>query len=212
MVFRRRDRRPLWRVAYEGVWPRGGWGRALAYVRHRLRRLPDSPEKVGRGMAAGAFVAFLPVYGVHFVVGLLAAWVVRGNLLAALIGTFLNNFLTIVPISAVALPLGTLMLGERPDAHLLEDLGHLLGGAAGEGWNNLLAPFTPRTFEWRHLAEFLDRAFLPLFLGGVPPGLVAGLSAYAVTVPVVRAYQTARRRALEEKLARLRAQGPESPP
>jgi uncharacterized protein (DUF2062 family) len=204
MVFRRRDRRPLWVAARDAAWPRRGWGRVLEYLKHRVRRLPDSPEKIGRGMAAGVFVGFLPVYGVHFLVALAAGWGARGNLFAALIGSCVNNFLTVLPISAVALPIGALLLGDTPDIDLLGDLTRLLAGAAGEAWNNLLAPFTAREAHWDHIGEFLVRAFPPLFLGGIVPGLVAGLAAYWVTVPLVRAYQNARRKALHDKLAALR--------
>jgi uncharacterized protein (DUF2062 family) len=69
VVFRRRDRRSPWRAAAEAVYPRGGWRRAIEYIKHRLRRLPDSPEKIGRGMAAGAFISFTPFYGFHFIEG-----------------------------------------------------------------------------------------------------------------------------------------------
>ena len=80
MVFRRRDRRPLWRVALEFLWPRGGWGRAAQYVRHRVRRLPDTPEKISRGIWAGVFTAFTPFYGLHFVVAAVLAKLMRGNI------------------------------------------------------------------------------------------------------------------------------------
>ncbi|HEY9022386.1 MAG TPA: DUF2062 domain-containing protein, partial [Paracoccaceae bacterium] len=53
MVFKRRDKRPLWKIVAEFFWPRGGWTRAAQYVRHRLHRLPDTPEKIARGIFAG---------------------------------------------------------------------------------------------------------------------------------------------------------------
>ena len=39
--------------------------------------------------------------GWFFIGGLVIAKLIRGNLLASLIGTFVNNFLTLVPISAM---------------------------------------------------------------------------------------------------------------
>jgi len=210
MVFRRRDRRPLWRVAAEGLWPKGGWARAFEYVRHRLRRLPDSPEKIGRGMAVGAFVSFTPFYGFHFVVAFVLARLVRGNALASIIGTFVNNFLTLVPIGALAVGLGYYLLGMPLEAGMLEDLGHLFAEAGVDLWHNALAPFTARTADWSELGPFYAKVFLPYLVGGLAPGLVSGAVAYAVTVPLVRAYQTGRRKALAERLARLRA--PDDPP
>ncbi|MGB0440846.1 MAG: DUF2062 domain-containing protein, partial [Paracoccaceae bacterium] len=43
MVFKRRDRRPIWQIVLDFLWPRGGWVRAFEYVKHRVRRLPDTP-------------------------------------------------------------------------------------------------------------------------------------------------------------------------
>ena len=204
MVFRRRDRRSLWRTATEVVYPRGGYGRAIEYIKHRLRRLPDSPEKIGRGMAAGVFISFTPLYGFHFIGGLLIAKLIRGNLLASMIGTFVNNFLTLVPISAAAVGLGYWILGMRLDEGLVRELGHLFQEAGRDLWHNFWATFTAEAMDWAGLSVFFREAFVPYFVGGVITGLPVALLSYLLTVPLVRAYQAARRKALEEKLAQLR--------
>ncbi len=59
-MFRRRDRRPIWQAVVQFMWPRGGWARAFHYVKHRVRRLPDSPERIARGIWAGVFTTFTP--------------------------------------------------------------------------------------------------------------------------------------------------------
>ncbi len=66
MVFKRRDRRPWWKIVYETVWPKGGWKRAFYYIKHRVRRLPDPPHRIARGIFAGIFVTFSPFFGMHF--------------------------------------------------------------------------------------------------------------------------------------------------
>ena len=204
MVFRRRDRRSPWRAAAEAVYPRGGWMRALNYIKHRLRRLPDSPEKIGRGIAAGVFISFTPLYGLHFIGGLLIAKLIRGNLLASVIGTFANNFLTLVPISAMAVGLGYWMLGKELERHLVRDLGRYFSQAGWDLWHNLWAIFTPETMDWTWLRVFFREVFVPYLVGGIGPGILVALASYWVTVQVVRAYQAGRRKALEEKLAQLR--------
>lgn len=204
MVFRRRERRPPWQVLREIVWPRGGWARAFGYVRHRLRRLPDSPAKIARGVWAGVFVSFTPFYGLHLLLSVGLALLIRGNVVAALIGTLINNFLTVVPISMLCLGFGYWLLGLRPKAHLLRSLGDSFSNAAADLWHNALAPFTDRTAHWEGLAEFWSQVFWPYLVGGIVPGLVAATAAYALTVVLVRAYQTARRRQLQARLAALR--------
>nr|WP_245218833.1 DUF2062 domain-containing protein [Rubellimicrobium aerolatum] len=191
-------------MAAEAVYPRGGWMRAIEYIKHRLRRLPDSPEKIGRGMAAGVFISFTPLYGFHFLGGLLIAKLIRGNLLASMIGTFVNNFLTLVPISALAMGLGTWMLGHPPDADLMRELGHQFSQAGRDLWHNIWSVFSPERMEWDHLRVFLRAVFLPYLVGGIGPGLVVALVFYWITVRLVGAYQAGRRKVLEEKLAQLR--------
>jgi len=93
-VFKRRDSRSILRVVAEAFWPRGGWLRAFHYVKHRMRRLPGSPEQIARGVFAGAFTVFTPFFGMHFVVAAILAKSMRGSILAALLATFIGNPLT----------------------------------------------------------------------------------------------------------------------
>ena len=211
MVFRRRDRRPLWRVALEFLWPRGGWGRAAQYVRHRVRRLPDTPEKISRGIWAGVFTAFTPFYGLHFVVAAVLAKLMRGNILASLMATFFGNPLTYIPIAYASLGTGHWLLGTRLDRALLEEQGGR--GVCGIGcqfqhafsdlWHNFLAIFSQDRMDWRGLTEFYTEVFYPYFVGGIIPGIIAATIAYYLSVPVIKAYQNRRRKRLREKLAQL---------
>ena len=66
--------------------------------------------------------------------------------------------------------------------------------------------FTPAQADWGWVWPFWDRVFWPYLVGGIGPGIVAGLACYWVTVPLARAYQAGRRRALAERLARLRGE------
>ena len=152
----------------------------------------------------GVLISFTPFYGFHFLGGLLIAWAIRGNLIASMIGTFVNNFLTLVPISAAAVGLGYWILGMRPDEGLVRELGHLFQDAGRDLWHNVWAVFTAERMDWAGLSIFFREAFIPYFVGGVITGLPAAIVSYWLTVPLVRAYQAARRKALEEKLSQLR--------
>ena len=113
MVFKRRERRSLGEIVGRSLYPRGGWGRAFEYVKHRVRRLPDTPEKISRGIWAGVFTTFTPFYGLHFVVAAIIARVMRGNIFAALMATFFGSPPTYIPIAIASLGTGHWMLG-RP--------------------------------------------------------------------------------------------------
>lgn len=76
-------------------------------------RLSASPHQVAAGAAAGAFAAFSPLIGLHVVIGLALAWIVRGNLVAAAIATLVANPLTLPIMLTADYELGRLLLG-RP--------------------------------------------------------------------------------------------------
>ncbi|MCM2562619.1 DUF2062 domain-containing protein [Lutimaribacter sp. EGI FJ00015] len=208
MVFKRRDRRPIWKIVLEFFWPRGGWARAARYVKHRLHRLPDPPHRIARGIFAGVFTTFTPFYGLHFLVAGLLAWIMRGNIIAALLATFFGNPLTYVPIGVVSLKTGYFLLGLRPDTAATDEmhtsLGRMFVDAAADLKANLAALFTDDVADWSRLSVFYDEVFFPYMIGGIIPGVVVGLICYYVSVPLIRAYQNRRRGAIKAKLAALR--------
>lgn len=203
MVFRRRNPLSWWAFFKEGVWPRAGWKRAFEYVKHRLRRLPDSPEKIGRGMFAGAFVAFLPIPGLQFIAGWVLASVMRGNILASLLATFLSNPITTPFMAVLSVRLGYWMLDIQEPLRNLR-IGHAFSAAGGEIWHNIGAIFTPERAHWSELIEFWNTIYWPYFVGSIGPSVVISLALYYLTVPLVRAYQNARRKRLQAKLATLK--------
>lgn len=201
MVFKRRDRRPLWQALVDVLWPKGGWTRAATYVKHRLNRLPDSPHRIARGIMAGVFTVFTPFYGLHFFMAAGFALLLRGNVVAALLGTFVGNPLTYVPIGVISLQTGYAILG-RPT--LAEDeLNRSLGGKfvdAGEDlWHNVVSIFSDKTADWTHLILFYHEVFFPYMIGGLLPGIVMALAAYYITLPIITAYQNRRRGLLRAK-------------
>jgi uncharacterized protein len=202
-MFKRRTPLSWWAFIKEGFWPRAGWGRAIEYVKHRLRRLPDSPEKIARGVFAGTLVSVLPIPGFQFIAGWLLAVVMRGNVLASLLATFISNPLTTPFIAVLSLSLGHWMLGiERPLNG--EAIGRAFADAGREIWHNLTAVFTPEVAHWDSLLDFWNDIYWPYFVGSLVPGVLLGLLLYYLTVPLVRAYQNARKKRLQARLATLR--------
>lgn len=203
MVFKRRDRRSFWRAIVEAVYPRGGWRRAFEYVKHRLRRLPDTPERISRGLAAGVFVAWTPFYGLHFLVAAAIAFMVRGNIVSSLLGTFFGNPLTFVPIGVLSMKIGHIMLGRSPERVTEHGFGEAFGGAAHDLSRNLMAVISPAPTDWHGLWVFYDSVFLPFLVGGIIPGLISAAVSYVIALPLIRAYQNTRRKRLQSKLSRL---------
>ncbi|WP_163847605.1 DUF2062 domain-containing protein [Pseudooceanicola aestuarii] len=207
MVFKRRDRRPYWKIAVDFFWPVGGWARAFHYVKHRLRRLPDTPETIARGIFAGVVTVFTPFYGLHFLTAAIIAKVLRGNILASLLATFVGNPLTYVPIGLLSIQTGYFLLGrpKPPDGEVKRSFGGKFLDAARDLRDNLLALVTDRDADWHGLSVFYHEIFFPYLVGGLIPGVVSGLVAYYVSVPLIRAYQARRRVALARKVAAAKA-------
>lgn len=203
MVFKRRQ--PLSWAAWlrEQVYPRGGFKRAIRYVLHRMRRVPDSPHRVARGVFVGSLVGFLPLPGLQFVAAWIAARLARGNLLAALLATFNTNPVTTPFFAVLAMTLGHWMMGI--EAPLTADYIATAFGRAGEDlWFNLLAMFGPREAHWQGLVQFWHEIYVPYFIGALAPGFVLSVICYYVTIPLVTAYQKSRAATAQERAERRR--------
>jgi uncharacterized protein (DUF2062 family) len=199
LIFKRRDPKPTMRAMAELVWPRGGWARAFHYVKHRMRRLPDSPERIARGVWAGVFVTFSPLFGMHFVFAVLLARLMKGNMLASLMATFVGNPLTFVFIALASLKSGHLILGTELEEGELRALSRKFGRAGSDLWHNFISIFTPAQMDWSSLAIFSRDVFYPYLIGGIIPGLICASLAYYLTVPLLRAYQHRRRGLVKAK-------------
>ncbi|MCC6007204.1 MAG: DUF2062 domain-containing protein [Rhodobacteraceae bacterium] len=205
-MFKRRAPLTALNKLARAFWPRGGWRRAASYVMHRLRRLPDSSEKIARGIAAGVFVSFTPLFGFHFLMAAGIAWLLRGNILASLIATFFGNPITFPIIAAVSMELGSFML----DGPEVMKSGTKLTQGFVDGFGELrrviVATFTGDPVNLRGLSVFFNQLFLPYLLGGLLPGAVTAFIMYLICKPIIHAYQARRRerflRKIEERLER----------
>jgi len=158
---------------------------------------------VARGVFAGFFIGFLPLPGLQF----LAAWgmarLMRGNVLAALLGTFNTNPVTTPPFTVFSVWLGHWMLGIEAPLNAkyilsaLENAGHDL-------WYNFMALFGPEKAQWDGLIQFWNEIYLPWLIGALGPAIVISAIAYYVTIPLVEAYQKARAATADERAERRR--------
>lgn len=207
MVFKRREPLGWWAWLVEMVYPRGGFVRATRYVMHRMSRLPDDPHRVARGVFAGSLVGFLPLPGLQFLAAWGAALLARGNILAALLGTFNTNPITTPFIAVGSISLGHWLLGVESDLSA-RAIGRAFARAGEELWHNFKAIFNDDVMQWGGLLRFWNEVYLPYFIGALIIGVILSAVFYYATIPIVRAYQHARAAKAEErseKRGRLRA-------
>jgi uncharacterized protein len=202
-VFKRRQKLSGIAAVRNFVYPKGGIWRAVKYVIHRMRRIPDAPHRIARGVFAGTFVNFPPVYGVQMLTAALIAWVMRGNIIAALLCTFLSNPITTPFIATGCLALGHWMLGiERPLDFL--SLYAAFTDAGAQLWQNFLAIFTHHVARWDKLVEFFHFIFWPYVVGSILPGLVTATAAYYLSLPVLHAYDRLRSKRTVDRIEKRR--------
>ena len=199
MVFKRRKPLSTARQVREFVYPSSGWRRAIEYFGHRLKRLPDSPHKIALGFSCGVFVSFSPLFGLHFIYAGVVALLVRGNLLAAFLGTLFGNPITFPFIATTALGMGRKIMGGGRDGENFGRLKDAFGGAFSGLWQSIKAMFGYGEPAWGRLSTFFWEVFVPYFVGGIIPGLITATAMYFLTRPLVAAYQARRRKRLFER-------------
>ena len=201
MVFKRREPLSILQWVREGVLPRAGWRRVVNYLAHRVRRLPDSPHKISLGLACGVFTSFSPFFGLHILVAMGLSWLLRGNVLAAAIGTFFGNPVTFPFIAYLSLKIGR-AITERRGSNDFAYIADAFSDAAVGIWRTTKSFFGYGPSSWDKLEAFFYNIFLPYLVGGLAPGLILGAATYWLSRPLVRAYQARRR---EKKLRRIAA-------
>jgi hypothetical protein len=171
-MFRRRDRLSLSQRVRDFVWPRAGWWRSSKYVVYRVRRLPGSPARIALGFACGAFVSFTPLFGLHYLLAMVAAWLLRSSVVAAFLGANLGWFYPLLLVWAY-------------------ELGTRIIGASG----TLRLPPSPGP---DHLLRHPWSAFLPTMVGSIPVGLAIAATSFAFAYWVVTGYRGFRHRRVVE--------------
>ena len=198
-MFKRRERRSIFRFFYEVIFSFKGISRAIEYVAIRLKRIPDTPHKISLGMSCGIFASFTPLFGLHFLIAGLLSYLLRANVLASLIGTFVGNPITFPIITVFNLKLGEWILGSS-------EYSSGDGGKIFEGFLDFIfliykSFFTEGSIGENNVPrmnEFLNGVFIPYSLGGLILGIFIAVISYFLLRPLVATYQK-KRSALKAK-------------
>ena len=192
MVFKRRDQPSIWQKVREAIYPRKGWRRGIDYYSHRIKRIADTPHNIALGFAAGVFTSFTPFFGLHLVIGGVLAWVLRANILAGIIGTFVINPVSGPFIAGLSFWTGRTLFG--------------LGGGGGQKirlheaffdgfvgmWQVVASWVGLGDAPWQKLSVFWNELMLPYVVGGVISGFIFAAASYYVGAPIIAAYQKRR--------------------
>ena len=175
MLFRRRHPLRFHQKLNHFLWPRRGWGRALRYYGKRLLRLSGTPHSIAAGFAAGVALAMTPFIGFHYLLCFVAAFLVRGNVLAAVLGTTIGNPLTFPFIWFATYETGNVVLGwfgRVNESKTAQQLAHRL-----------------LTDSLHNIWPVIE----PMLIGSIPIAIVAASISYVAVFFAAEAFQSARR-------------------
>ncbi|HEV7346054.1 MAG TPA: DUF2062 domain-containing protein [Devosia sp.] len=170
------------------LWPRMGLRRYGAYLRKRVMRLSASPHAIAAGVASGAAVSMFPLIGLHFILGFVLAFITRGNMLAAAIGTVWGNPITFPVFFAAAYAVGDWLTGgggvsAAESDRLAETGAQLSNGLFADGFSAIWPTFST------------------MMIGGLPNAVLV----FGVFYVVVRSLVTRFRAMRQSRMAERRA-------
>ena len=132
---------------------------------NRLLHLHNTPHEIALGCAIGVFIAILPVYGLHTVMVIIAALVIRpANKIAMLVGTNISLPPTLPFITWAGYEIGRFILKGR-----YVDL---------------------RVMDFKHFTvQKLLELYPVLFLGSLVLGAISAVVAYCLTYYFVKRFK-----------------------
>lgn len=136
----------------------------------------NAPHEIALGVAIGAFIVILPLYGLHTFICIIAAILIpRANKLAIFIGTNISIPPTIVPITFAAYDIGRYLLRDKH--------------------------YQPLTWDYiRHFhISKVSELYFPLFVGSVVLGAICAGILYAITY-LLSAYFKRRRASMHDHI------------
>jgi uncharacterized protein (TIGR03546 family) len=127
----------------------------------KLLQFNNTPGEIALGLAIGVFIAILPVYGLHTLLVILAAIIIKpANKIAILLGTNISLPPTVPFITWAGYEIGRLIL------------------------RNNLPPLAWLDFKGMTLQKVV-RFYPPLFLGSLILGIICALICYFLTLFIV---------------------------
>ena len=161
----------------------------LRFVKFRILHVDDSPQRMARGIAAGFFTAYLPLFGLHMLLAFVFAQLVRANKALAVMAVWICNPLTFVFIYYPCYRLGHFVLPffhEKPQVEL-DQIQHLLDQTFSLSY--MLVNFFTSDY-WKQVGHIFTKVGLEMFIGGIILGAIVAKIGYWVSFYFIIGYRT----------------------
>jgi len=158
------------------------WKSKTRKIYERFVKIRGEPREIARGLAVGILIGFLPILGFQTLSALLLAALLKGNKIAAALGTLVSNPVTTAPIFA---------------------LTYLTGGKLLGFLSHLPPPAPVETKTFLDLVQKAPRILGVMTLGGFLLGIPAALAGYFLCHAALKRYQAEIRQKLGEQRQKL---------
>jgi len=180
MVFKRKNKLTIFKNLKSLFFPERGWRRAIEYISHRIKRLPDTPHRIALGLCFGVFASFSPLFGFHILLGAFLAYLFNANVFASILGTFFGNPLTFPFIATISVRTGS-FISDR--ISIVENEQSI-----SDTWEFNSELTSLSVFE-KFLVEVYFEKFIPYSIGGIICGIITALIVYLLSKPLISSYQ-----------------------
>jgi uncharacterized protein (DUF2062 family) len=154
-------------------------------IKHILT-LDNHPGHIAAGFAVGVFISFTPFFGLHIILAIIAAFLLRLNKVTCITGACVNTPMTVPAVMVASYQLGNLVMGNPGgELRLKQEL----------------------SFEYAML--LLDTRGMPLLIGASIMGAIASVAAYFLCYYLVVRFRR-RDETLEERTREMLETGEET--
>ncbi|MBF0463752.1 MAG: DUF2062 domain-containing protein [Nitrospirae bacterium] len=130
----------------------------------QLIGLNDSPFLIALSFGVGAFIGFSPLYGIHTVLGLIAAWAFKLNKASLITGVYLSNPVTIVPIYTFGTWFGIKITGSTAS----------------------ISDFNLKGLTLSNIENTLESLLWPFIIGNTVLSVLVGFISYAILYHILK--------------------------
>jgi uncharacterized protein (DUF2062 family) len=142
-----------------------------------LLHLDDPPGKIALALAVGVFISCTPFLGLQTILAILVSTVFPLNRAATVTGVWINLPWFAPFVYGAALKIGAVLIPD-PDG-------------ARDAWLRYVIEY-PGRVSWRQMLALFQEISLPLLVGTLVIGVVAGLATYVVALGVISARRARR--------------------
>lgn len=136
-------------------------------LREKLRlvlTIKDSPVKLALSFAIGVFIGMSPFLGIHTALGIVCAYLFRLNKFVTIVGVYITNPWTIIPIYSFSTWFGAKLLGI----------------------DRVIPSFDWKNITLSRIVSELGPLLKPFIIGTLSIGFIASLSSFVILYYLIR--------------------------